>query len=353
MTRLLRGAAAATTLLCAAVLAFGMLTLWPTGARADGQLHLFVFGDYLSPEVVSRFAQKYGVEVTVDTYDSNDQMLAKVKSGVTGYDIALAGHFVVPAMIRDGLVARTEPNQMENYKNLRPEFEHVFWDDGRHYTVPFLWGTTGFSVNTNFYKGPRDSWSLIFDPPAELRGHINAVPEVQDVINSVAYYRHLPLCSAAKEDLKTIQDTLSAAKKNWQSMQYGVIDIMTSESAYATLNWNGSSLRAREQVPSVAYVYPKEGMASWMDNVVVLSNAPNPANAKLFQNFLMDPEIAAKLTSFAHYDNGIRDTERFLPTQLTQAPEIAVPAGFKPVFVPACNPEVTRVYGRIWNNVMK
>jgi len=334
------------------VLMLGMAAV-PSAASAAGALHIYVFGDYLNPEVVKIFSARYGIEATVDNYDSNDQMLAKVKAGATGYDVVVAGNFVVPMMIRDGLVARTEPNQMQNYKNLRPEFEHVFWDDGRHYTVPFLWGTTGFSVNTDLYKGPIDSWALIFDPPAELRGHINAVPEVQDVINSIAYYRHIPLCSTAKEDLKTIQQTLTAAKKNWQSLEYGVIDIMTSKSAYATINWNGSSLRAREQLPSVVYVYPKEGMESWMDNLVVLANAPNMDNAKLFQNFLMEPEIAAKLTSFAHYDNGIRGAAQFLPQSLTQAPEIAAPAGFKPEFVPACDQQVITMYGKIWNSVMK
>lgn len=329
------------------------LTLLSTGARAGGALHIYVFGDYLSPDVVKLFGERYDVATTVDTYDSNDQMLAKVKSGATGYDVAVAANFVVPMMIRDGLIARTEPNQMPSYGNLRPEFAHVFWDDGRHYTVPFLWGTTGFSVNTDIYKGPLESWSLIFDPPAELRGHINAVPEVQDVINSIAYYRHIPLCSAEKQDLKTIQDTLAKARQNWQSLEYGVIDIMVSRSAYATINWNGSSLRAREQMPSVAYVYPKEGMESWMDNLVVLANAPNMENAKLFQNFLMEPEIAAKLTSFAHYDNGILGSEKFLPAALTQAPEIAVPSGFKPAFVPACSQDVMTIYGKIWNSVMK
>ena len=322
-------------------------------ASANGTLHIFVFGDYLNPDVVSLFAQRYGVQTTVDTYDSNDQMLAKLKAGASGYDVAVAGNFIVPEMIQDGLLARTEPDQMPNYKNLRPAFVHVPWDDGRHYTVPFLWGTTGFSVNTDFYKGPLDSWSLIFDPPADLRGHINAVPEVQDVINAVAYYKHIPLCSARQDDLRTIRDTLISAKQDWQSLEYGVIDIMVSKNAYATMNWNGSSLRAREQLASVTYVYPKEGMESWMDNLVVLAKAPNADNARLFQNFLMEPEIAAKLTSFAHYDNGIEGTEKYLPSSLTQAPEILPPKGFKPDFVPACSHDVITSYGKIWNTVMK
>lgn len=322
-------------------------------AQAQGDLHIYVFGDYLNPEVVKSFGEKYDVKTTVDTYDSNDQMLAKLKSGGAGYDVAVAGNFVVPTMIRESLIARTEPNQMSNYKNLRPQFEHVFWDDGRHYTVPFLWGTTAFSINTDFYKGPLDSWSLIFDPPAELRGHINAVPEVQDVINSVAYYKGIPLCSDKKQDLKIIQDTLISAKKGWQSFEYGVIDIMVAKNAYATMNWNGSSLRAREQLASVKYVYPKEGMESWMDNLVVLAKAPNPENAKLFQNFLMEPEIAAKLTSFAHYDNGILGTEIYLPESFIKAPEIALPQDFKVNFVPACSQQVMAMYGKIWNKVMK
>jgi len=126
-----------------------------------------------------------------------------------------------------------------------------------------------------------------------------------------------------------------------------------TKNAYATLNWNGSSLRAREQLASVKYVYPKEGLESWMDNLVVLAKAPNPDNAKLFQNFLMEPEIAAKLTSFAHYDNGILGTDKFLPDSFTKAPEIALPKDFKVEFVPACSQSVMAMYGKIWNKVMK
>jgi spermidine/putrescine transport system substrate-binding protein len=155
-------------------------------------------------------------------------------------------------------------------------------------------------------------------------------------MNAASFYLGLPLCSDKKEDLKKINDTLVEAKKSWRTMSYDVIAIMTSKDATATMNWNGSSLRARDQVPAVTYIYPKEGIASWMDNVMVLADAKNVDNAKKFQDFLMDPVNAAGLSAFAHYDNAITGTEQYLPDDMKGAPEITPPAGFKLNFVPAC-----------------
>ncbi len=336
----------------AAISTCGVLLAAPA-AQAGGTLNVLVQGDYLSPDVVKDFEKKYSVDVKINTYDSNDQMLAKVQGDAKEWDIAVGTSYVIPYMVQKGLLARTEPSQMENYKHLRPEFKDVYWDPGHHYSVPFQWGTTGYTVNTALYKGTADSWSLVFDPPEELKGRINAIPEVIDVMNAVAFYKGLPICSDKSEDLKTILTTLQHAKPYWRSIDYGVIDTMTSGNTTVSMNWSGSALRARLGLASVKYVYPKEGIASWMDNVVALAGGPNPENAKLFLNYLMDPKVAAKLTAFAHYSNGIQGSEKYLPKEITEAPEYSPPAGFKPNFVPACSDDVMRKYGQIWNMVTK
>jgi spermidine/putrescine transport system substrate-binding protein len=338
-------------LLTAAAVA-AAIALGGTSAQAEGDLHIFIWGDYTSPQAIKKFEETYKVKVTMDNYDSNDQMLAKVKAGGSGYDIVVPSSYVVPSMISDGLLAKTEPGQMSNAKYLRPEFVHVYWDDGHHYSVPWQWGTTALTVNTDLYKGPHDSWSLIFNPPEELKGKINVVPEMVDVMNATSFYLGLPVCSDNKEDLKKISDTLINAKQYWRTMDYGVIEKMVSKDVTVTMNWNGSSFRARLQVPAITYVYPKEGLASWMDNVVVLKDAPNLENAKLFQNFIMEPEVAAMLSTFARYDNGIQSAD-FMPADMKTAPEIVPPAGFKANFVPACSQAVMEIYGKIWNKLLK
>jgi len=338
----------ASVLLAGAVLALGAGT-----ALADGELHFYNYGDYTNPDLIKKFEQTYNVKVTLDTYDASEDMYAKVKAGGSGYDVVVPASFLVPAMIKDGLLAKIEPNQMSNFKNMRPEFVNVYWDEGRHYSVPWQWGTTGPAVNTEFYKGDINTWAVIFNPPAELKGRVNVEPGMTDVLNAASYYLGQDACSAKKEDLKKLNDTLIEAKKSWRTMDYDTIGKMTSKDAYATLTWDGAAMRQRLQVSSIKYGFPKEGLESWMDNVVVLKDAKNMENAKLFVNFIMDPENAALISAFAHYDNGIKGTDAYLPKEMQGAPELTVPAGVKTEFIKPCSQDVTALHAKIWNNLLK
>jgi spermidine/putrescine transport system substrate-binding protein len=322
-------------------------------AMADGELHIYNFGNYTSPEMVSKFEKTYNVKVTLDSYDSNDQMLAKVKAGGSGYDIVVPSSYIVPAMIEDGLLARVEPNQMPNFKNMRPEFVNVYWDEGRHYSVPWLWGTTGVTVNTDAYKGDVNTWGIVFDTPAELKGKVNVLPELADVMNAASFYLGQETCSAKKEDLKKVSDLLMKAKQDWRAMEYSTIENLTAKNFLASMDYNGSALKAKRQLASLKYGYPKEGMASWMDNMVILKDAKNIENAKLFLNFIMDPENAALMSAFAGYDNAIQGSEKFFPKDMVGAPELTPPQGFKYNFVPACPQKVAEIYAKIWNKLMK
>ncbi len=339
-------------LLQAALIGLGVVA-GAGSAMADGELHIYNWGNYTSPDAIAKFEKQYNVKVSIDSYDSNDQMLAKVKAGGSGYDIVVPSSFVIEQMVKDDLLAKTEPNQMPNFKNMRPEFIDVYWDKGRHYSVPWQWGTTGITVNTDAYKGDINTWALIFDTPPELKGKVNVVPELSDVINAASFYLHIPLCSDKKEDLKKINDLLLKAKKDWRAMEYSTIENLTAKNFMASMDWNGAAMRTRLQLPSAKYAYPKEGMASFMDNVVVLKDAKNLENAKLFQNFIMDPENAAMLSAFARYDNGIKGSEKYLPKDMIGAPEITPPQGFKVFFPPACPQKVVELQGKIWNNLLK
>ena len=338
----------ASVLLAGAALALGAGT-----AMADGELHFYNYGDYTNPELIKKFEQTYNVKVTLDTYDASEDMYAKVKQGGSGYDVVVPASFLVGQMIKDDLLAKIEPSQMSNFKYMRPEFVNVYWDEGRHYSVPWQWGTTGPAVNTEFYKGDINTWAVIFNPPDELKGHINVEPGMTDVLNAASYYLGQDSCASSPDDLKKLNDTLIEAKKSWRMMDYDTIGKMTSKDAYATLTWDGAAIRARVQTPTVKYGFPKEGLESWMDNVVVLKDAKNMENAKLFINFIMDPQNAALISAFAHYDNGIIGTEPYLPKDMVGAPELTVPAGVKTEFLKPCSQDVTAIHAKIWNNLMK
>ncbi|MDH3230058.1 MAG: extracellular solute-binding protein [Alphaproteobacteria bacterium] len=329
------------------------LLLFAGPAAAEGELNIFNWGNYTNPKLIEKFEQTHHVKVTLSDYDSNDSMLAKIKAGGHGYDIVVPSDYMVKIMIGEGLLLETRPNQMSNFKNLSKQWAGVYFDEGRNYSVPWQWGTTGVTVNTKTYGGDINTWAMVFDPPEELKGKINVVPEMNDVMNAALFYKGFPYCNSNREQLKEVSDMLVAAKKDWLSMEYGNVERFGKEDIHAGVNWNGASMRARLSNPAVAYGYPKEGIGTWMDNVVVLKDAKNIENAKLFQNFIMDPENAAMISDFAKYANAIDGSEKFLPAEFAQAPEIKAPSWYKPVFVPPCPQEVNELYTKIWTNLMK
>ncbi len=336
-----------------AALASAGLLLSAAQSAAEGELNIFNWGNYTNPKLIENFEKAHNVKVTLSDYDSNDSMLAKVKVGGHGYDIVVPSDYMVKIMIGERLLLETKPNQMPNFKNLSKKWVDVYFDEGRNYSVPWQWGTTGVTVNTKTYKGDINTWSVIFDPPDELKGKINVVPEMNDVMNAALFYKGFPYCNSNREQLKEVSDMLVAAKKHWLSMEYGNVERFGKEDIHAGVNWNGASKRARLSNPAVAYGYPKEGIGTWMDNVVVLKDAKNIENAKLFQNFIMDPENAALISDFAKYANAIDGSEKFLPADFAEAPEIKAPSWYKPVFVPPCPQEVNELYTKIWTNLMK
>ncbi|PWK71616.1 extracellular solute-binding protein [Aminobacter sp. AP02] len=336
--------------------AVGLALLASTSiASAAGELNIYNWGNYISPDMIKKFEKQFDVKVTVTDYDSNDTALAKVRQGGTGFDIAMPSQTFIPIWIQEGLIQETNPGQMENFKNVSPEWANPDFDPGRKYSVPWAWGTIGVVVNTDTYKGPADSWGIIFDTPDELKGKVNVVPEMNDVIFAAIKYAGGEQCTEDKAILKKVRDMLVAAKPNWIAMEYNTIEKMGAGDFKATSDWNGSALRQRLANAAIHYNYPKEGYGLWSDNVVVLKEAKNLENAKLFQNFMMDPENAAMNSAFHRYANGIAGSDKFMPADMKEAPEVIIPEAVKAKgeLQRLCSPETQALYTKIWTELQK
>ena len=324
-------------------------------AAAAGQLRIYNWFDYMPQSLLDKFSSKYDVEVSMDTYDSNETLLAKLKSGVTDFDVAVPGDYMVAIMIDENLLERVEPNKMSNFTNVDPAWIDVYFDRGRHYSIPYQWGTTSFMVNTEDYSGDIDTLSLIFEPPKQLSGRINMFRDINDVLNMGLRYLGFDRCNSNPEELKALSELMNRAKNHWLSFNSdGAKEALVSGDASAGMIWNGMGMRARAERDTLKYAYPREGFTGWMDNLVVLKGAPNLENALLFMNFMMRPESAAELSNFARYASGIMGTEPYLDKELMEAYEIKVPEGApSPEFVPPCDKKVVRIYDRIWTDILK
>lgn len=337
------------------LLALALLGSTSGAALAAGQLQLFNWGNYTSPELLAKFEKETGIKVTVTDYDSNDAALAKVEAGGHGFDLVVPSAPYVKIWSEKGLTVPLDLARLPNHKNIAPEWMDVDWDKGRTLSVPWQWGTTGIAVNTKVYGGDINTSDIFLNVPAELKGKINVVPEMSDVINLAIFWAGGEVCTTDKQVLRKVRDALVAAKPDWVSMDYGATEKLSNNDWAASVNWNGSSMRARIANPDVAYGYPKEGYPLFMDSVMLLKDAKNVDEAYKFMDFIMEPENAALISAFAHYANGIAGSEAFLPEDMKTAPEVVIPEQFRAQghFLRTCPQEATDMYTAIWTELQK
>ncbi|WP_375258158.1 extracellular solute-binding protein [Citreimonas sp.] len=319
------------------------------------ELNLYNWGNYTSPEMIEKFEAETGIDVTITDYDSNDTALAKIQAGGHGFDMVVPSSTFVPIFIGEGLLMEARPDQMENFAHVADRWRDPEFDPGRRYTVPWQWGTVGMSVNKTDYDGDINTAAIFLDPPDELKGKINVLPEMVDVMSLAIYYHGGEQCTQDREVLSEVRDTLIAAKPHWLSIDYGTVEKMANEDIAASTNWNGASMRSRLQNEDIAYGYPVTGYPVWSDNLAILADAQNVEEAKTFMNFVMDPENAAMLSNFARYANGIAGSEEYLDEVMASAPEINVPEQFADAGVDAktCPPEAMQIYRAIWTEVLQ
>ena len=325
-------------------------------AHAAGKLSVYHWFEYIPQELLDKFASETGVEVTMDTYDSNEAMLASLKAGKLGsYDVAVPGDYMVEIMAGEGMLDTIADGELANVGNIEPQWVDVPFDPGRKHSIPYQWGSTSFSVNRDVFGGDINTTSIIFDPPEELRGRINVLDSQGEVMLLATLHLGIPQCTNDREQLKALDALLQSAKAHWASFGSDIAkDVLVSGDAAAGMIYNGFSAKAREEGANVEYAYPREGYIVWMDNVVLLEDAPNRENALRFMDFLLEPENIAAVTNYARYAAGVEGVTPFLDPDLSSQPESVPPADAPAgTFIAVCDQATQEVYDAIWTRLKK
>lgn len=326
-----------------------------SAAHAEGELKLYNWFEYMPQELLDKFTAETGITVTMDTYDSNEALLASLKAGKLGsYDLAVPGDYMVEILGQEGMLDTFTPEELSNFGNIQEQWVDVPFDPGRQSSVPYQWGSTSFSVNRDVYSGDIDTTAIIFEPPADLKGKINVLDTAGETLTFASLHLGIPQCTSDREQLKALNALVMSAKADWASFGSDIAkDVLVSGDAAAGMIWSGFSAKARGEGANVEYAFPKEGFIVWMDNLALLKDAPNRDSALAFMNFMLEPENAAALTNYAQYTAGVTGTEPFLAEEVANSPESNPPADAKGVFVQACPEDVQVLYDAIWTNLKK
>jgi spermidine/putrescine transport system substrate-binding protein len=330
------------------------LVLMAGSAAAEGELVLYHWFEYIPAELLEKFTTETGIEVTMDTYDSNEAMLASLKAGGIGtYDLAVPTDYMVSIMIGEGLLDTVKDGELANKGNISPEWADPSFDPGRMHSVPYQWGSTSFAVDTDAYTGDINTTDILFNPPAELSGKINMIDSQGEVMALAAVHMGIPQCTNDREQLQALNDMLQNAKQHWASFNSDTAkEVLVSGDVTVGMIFDGFSAKAREERASITYAFPMQGYLVWMDSIVLLKDAPNRDNAITFMDFMLEPENIAAVSNFARYGLGVSGAEQYLDPALSTLPEANPPAtAGEGVFVIPCDQETQAVYDQIWTNL--
>ena len=285
-------------------LAAGALALGMQGAQADdaNTLYFYNWTEYVPPGLLEQFTKETGVKVIYSTYESNESMYAKLKTWKDGaYDLVVPSTYFVAKMRNEGMLQKIDKAQLSNFKNLDPNLLNKPFDPNNDYSIPYIWGATAIGVNTDVVDAKSvQSWADLWKP--EYKQSLLLTDDAREVFQMAL--RKLGLSGntrdpkeidAAYEELKKLMPNVLAFNSDNPGNPY-----MEGEVNLGMI-WNGSAYVARQAGTPLEVVWPKEGGIFWMDNLAIPANAKNKAGALKLINFLLRPDVAAKVAETIGY----------------------------------------------------
>ncbi|MFM8773250.1 MAG: extracellular solute-binding protein [Actinomycetota bacterium] len=321
-----------------------------------GELNLYNWTDYISPDLLDRFESETGITVNLDNFDSNETLLAKLQAGGANYDVIVPSDYMVAQMIELGVLQEVDPAAFPNGQYIKPEFMDVYFDPGRKYTAPYMYGTTGIAYDPTKAGLEITSWADFFAADSPAAGKIGTLNDQVEVIHAALRAVGSAPCSTNRDDYIKVEELLAGWKPGLAVINSdGVIGRMASGEQTVHMMWNGAFTRAQADNPNLQYVYPAEGITLWSDNFAVPVGAQNVDNAKIFINWMMDPKNIGEATNFVGYDNGITGSAEFMSADLGSNSAVVIPEEFKALAapVPGCPVEAIDLYDQVWTNFKK
>lgn len=266
----------------------------------EDKLSIYNWSDYIADSTVPDFEREFGVQVTYDTYESNEEMLAKLQAGASGYDIVVPTGYIIPVLAAGNMLFPLRSDLLPNRRNLAPVFSAPPYDPGGRFTVPWAWAMGGIAWRRDLISAEPESWGVFFDQT--LAGKLTMLDDPREVIGAMLRYRGHSLNSTDPAELAQAREDCIAAKRNLKAfVSAPVKDQLVAGDVWAAQLWNGDAAQAATQQPALSWSLPREGAMIGTDNMVVLASAPHKRAAHAFINYVLRPKVAAAIAEATHY----------------------------------------------------
>jgi spermidine/putrescine-binding protein len=286
------------------------------------ELHVFNWDDYFAPDTLSTFEEEVGCRVTYDKYASDQDLMAKLLAGGSGYDVCFPSDEMVPALIEKGLLEPLDLTKLNNWGNVAPDRLGLGFDKDNRYTLPYLWGTTGIAYNLDKVTPPPSSWKDLWN--AAWRGRVSILDDAREALGAA-------LRAIGKSVNESDVGLLQAAREKLVELKPRLLgfDSAPKEKLIAGDVWiaqcfSGDAIQARNAGARIGYVIPAEGGTLWIDNMAIPKGASNPDLAHRFIDYLLRAEVSARIAGAVGYASANAASREFTNQEVLEDP-IAYP----------------------------
>ncbi len=304
---------------------------------AEKKLSLFCWSEYVPQSVIDQFTKETGIQVSVENYASNEEMLAKLLAGGGSYDLIQPSEYVIEGLIKENLLTPIDQAAIPNMKNLAPEFVNMPFDPGNKFTIPYMAGTVGIVVNTELIKDEIKGYGDVFQD--KYKKNIVVLDDAREIVSWGLDTIGVPVNEVSDENLAKVKPVLA----QWLPL----VKVYDSDSPKtALLNgdvaigvvWGGEGAKLLEADKKFKWVAPAEGSHLFVDSLCIPKTAKRAKNAELFMNFILRPDISAKISEEFPYLNPnaaarelLTEAQRNNPASFPTAEELANMQTFKDI----------------------
>lgn len=314
------------TVIMTAVLLVG--TLSGCSANKKQEINLYTWADYVPQAVIDDFTAQTGIVVNYVYFNDNYEMLSKLKVQKNQYDVIICTDFIIDTMIKEGnLIQKLDKSKLPNFKNIDPAIQGGYYDPKSEYTIPYSVASAILVYDsakiTDKIEGYADLWNPNFkDKIVVLDGDRDVIGFTLMTMGKSINETDPAVLEQARQKLMPLKENIVAFNANTPH------DALISGEAEIGYMFGSQATAAFEQIPTLKYVYPKEGQTVAIDNIVLADGAPNKENALIFLNYILDANVAAKLYPIMNYQSTNLAAQELLPKEFLDNKMINIPSEY-------------------------